>query len=169
MPNSLYKTELCRSWRESGSCRYGSKCQFAHGQKELRPVQRHPKYRTEPCRTFATTGMCPYADLMSDHALADNGHIDMRALNGHAAHMDGGQRLDPVYAAFLVHLLQQISTNAPTMFTGPGNGTLTPQHASYNASDGRASWYNPLASTENPTATLSESTLHRLPVFQCWQ
>ncbi|EIE20804.1 hypothetical protein COCSUDRAFT_9841, partial [Coccomyxa subellipsoidea C-169] len=54
------QTELCRSWKESGSCRYGSKCQFAHGEKELKPVQRHPKYKTEPCRQFATTGACPY-------------------------------------------------------------------------------------------------------------
>jgi hypothetical protein len=29
---SLYKTELCRSFEESGFCRYGAKCQFAHGQ-----------------------------------------------------------------------------------------------------------------------------------------
>lgn len=41
------QTELCRSWEELGSCRYGSKCQFAHGREELRPVQRHPKYKTE--------------------------------------------------------------------------------------------------------------------------
>lgn len=39
----LYKTELCRSWEEKGTCRYGSKCQFAHGQDELRDVPRHPK------------------------------------------------------------------------------------------------------------------------------
>jgi hypothetical protein len=25
--HSLYKTELCRSWEESGACRYGHKCQ----------------------------------------------------------------------------------------------------------------------------------------------
>jgi hypothetical protein len=25
--NSLYKTELCRSWEETGACRYGAKCQ----------------------------------------------------------------------------------------------------------------------------------------------
>lgn len=54
--NSLYKTELCRSFEEFGTCRYGNKCQFAHGAHELRPVQRHPKYKTEVCRTFATTG-----------------------------------------------------------------------------------------------------------------
>lgn len=39
----LYKTELCRSWEEKGSCRYGGKCQFAHGEDELRNVARHPK------------------------------------------------------------------------------------------------------------------------------
>eukprot|EP00045_Choanoeca_perplexa_P007439 m.67675 g.67675 ORF g.67675 m.67675 type:complete len:414 (-) comp14078_c0_seq1:359-1600(-) len=58
--NSRFKTELCRSWSTSGACRYGDKCQFAHGQDELRPLQRHPKYKTELCRTFHTHGICPY-------------------------------------------------------------------------------------------------------------
>ncbi|CAG8541379.1 12001_t:CDS:2 [Acaulospora colombiana] len=40
---NLYKTELCRSWEEKGTCRYGPKCQFAHGEDELKRVQRHPK------------------------------------------------------------------------------------------------------------------------------
>jgi hypothetical protein len=57
---NLYKTELCRSWVESASCKYGNKCQFAHGQHELRPVIRHPKYKTEICKTFHTNGTCPY-------------------------------------------------------------------------------------------------------------
>ncbi|OBZ79031.1 Zinc finger protein zfs1 [Grifola frondosa] len=56
----LYKTELCRSWEEKGSCRYGAKCQFAHGEDELRKVTRHPKYKTEICRTFWVSGSCPY-------------------------------------------------------------------------------------------------------------
>eukprot|EP00475_Leptophrys_vorax_P011258 TRINITY_DN1777_c0_g1_i1.p1 TRINITY_DN1777_c0_g1~~TRINITY_DN1777_c0_g1_i1.p1 ORF type:complete len:582 (-),score=144.25 TRINITY_DN1777_c0_g1_i1:73-1818(-) len=33
----LYKTELCRSFSKDGVCRYGNKCQFAHGIEELRP------------------------------------------------------------------------------------------------------------------------------------
>lgn len=57
---SLYKTELCRSFEETGTCRYGNKCQFAHGKAELRPVARHPKYKTEVCKTFYTVGTCPY-------------------------------------------------------------------------------------------------------------
>ncbi|KAA1119798.1 hypothetical protein PGT21_034260 [Puccinia graminis f. sp. tritici] len=57
---NLYKTELCRSWEEKGTCRYGSKCQFAHGQEELKNVSRHPKFKTEVCRTFWLHGSCPY-------------------------------------------------------------------------------------------------------------
>lgn len=57
---NLYKTELCRNWKETGVCRYGSKCQFAHGDDELRGVLRHPKYKTEICRQYHTTGACSY-------------------------------------------------------------------------------------------------------------
>ncbi|KAF7218326.1 mRNA decay activator protein ZFP36L1 [Nothobranchius furzeri] len=58
--SSRYKTELCRTFEESGTCKYGAKCQFAHGLDELRGLSRHPKYKTEPCRTFHTIGFCPY-------------------------------------------------------------------------------------------------------------
>jgi len=55
-----YKTELCRTYAEHGACRYGDKCQFAHGHDDLRAVARHPKYKTDLCRTYHTTGLCPY-------------------------------------------------------------------------------------------------------------
>jgi len=68
--SSRYKTELCRSFMEStnttsplsdaGYCRYKEKCQFAHGLKELRSVQRHPKYKTEPCKSYYSMGFCCY-------------------------------------------------------------------------------------------------------------
>ncbi|KAL4715647.1 hypothetical protein ACJJTC_006226 [Scirpophaga incertulas] len=57
---SRYKTELCRPFEEAGVCKYGDKCQFAHGVRELRNLQRHPKYKTELCRTFHSVGFCPY-------------------------------------------------------------------------------------------------------------
>ncbi|XP_013196437.1 protein TIS11 [Amyelois transitella] len=57
---SRYKTELCRPFEEAGVCKYGDKCQFAHGFRELRNLQRHPKYKTELCRTFHSVGFCPY-------------------------------------------------------------------------------------------------------------
>ncbi|KAG1146404.1 hypothetical protein G6F37_008973 [Rhizopus arrhizus] len=56
----LYKTEMCRNWQEIGSCRYGHKCRFAHGQEELRYIQRSPKYKTQICKTFHLTGTCLY-------------------------------------------------------------------------------------------------------------
>jgi len=55
-----YKTELCRQFDETGSCWYGTRCQFAHGRADLRSVVRHPKYKTDLCRTFHRTGLCPY-------------------------------------------------------------------------------------------------------------
>lgn len=38
-------------WRTSRLA--GLKCRFAHGQRELRPVTRHPKYKTQLCKTFS--------------------------------------------------------------------------------------------------------------------
>lgn len=59
--NDLYKTEICRSFAENGGyCKYGAKCQFAHGEAELRPVRRHPRYKTKLCRNYSATGSCPY-------------------------------------------------------------------------------------------------------------
>ena len=55
-----YKTELCRAFQEAGHCKYGEKCQFAHGNWDLRTVNRHPKYKTEKCRSFHATGLCAY-------------------------------------------------------------------------------------------------------------
>ena len=35
--NPRYKTVLCKKFMVSQSCPYGDKCQFAHGEQELRP------------------------------------------------------------------------------------------------------------------------------------
>lgn len=58
--NSLYKTELCKHFMDTGNCRYANKCQFAHGEHELRGVLRHPKYKTTACKVFAAEGKCSY-------------------------------------------------------------------------------------------------------------
>ena len=57
---SRYKTELCRQFIENGECKYGDKCQFAHGLVDLKDVNRHPKYKTDYCKTFHSKGFCPY-------------------------------------------------------------------------------------------------------------
>lgn len=59
--SSLYKTELCRQFAISASCSYGSRCQFAHGEKDLRRRScRHPKYKTQKCKAYWNQGFCPY-------------------------------------------------------------------------------------------------------------
>ncbi|KAJ3393343.1 hypothetical protein HDU84_002138 [Entophlyctis sp. JEL0112] len=79
--SNLYKTEFCRSMEETGDCRYGAKCQFAHSREELRMVDRHPKYKTQVCKTFFETGDCPYGRRCcfihspSDRDEVVNGHL----------------------------------------------------------------------------------------------
>ena len=56
----LYKTELCASFMKMGICPYGNKCQFAHGENELKIVDRSPKWRSKPCANWAKFGNCRY-------------------------------------------------------------------------------------------------------------
>ena len=39
--NPRYKTALCKKYMQSQSCPYGDKCQFAHGEQELRTFNGH--------------------------------------------------------------------------------------------------------------------------------
>ena len=55
-----YKTELCRTFEDHNWCKYGSRCQFAHGLAELRQAERHPKYKTQLCNGFHSIGYCKY-------------------------------------------------------------------------------------------------------------
>eukprot|EP01023_Acetabularia_acetabulum_P065267 TRINITY_DN861_c0_g1_i3.p3 TRINITY_DN861_c0_g1~~TRINITY_DN861_c0_g1_i3.p3 ORF type:complete len:273 (-),score=43.40 TRINITY_DN861_c0_g1_i3:4412-5230(-) len=58
--NKQYKTEMCKTFEETGSCRYGKKCQFAHGGVDMRNSPKHPKFKTIPCETIVNGGSCPY-------------------------------------------------------------------------------------------------------------
>ena len=42
--NDKYKTKLCRNYMETGLCKYGRVCQFAHGWKELNKYSFHFYY-----------------------------------------------------------------------------------------------------------------------------
>lgn len=56
----LYKTELCESFTTKGQCKYGNKCQFAHGLQELKLKHHSNNYRTKPCINWVKLGYCPY-------------------------------------------------------------------------------------------------------------
>ncbi|OBA22579.1 hypothetical protein METBIDRAFT_161636 [Metschnikowia bicuspidata var. bicuspidata NRRL YB-4993] len=56
----LYKTELCGSFMKLGTCPYGGKCQFAHGENELKSVERPSNWRSKQCANWARSGSCRY-------------------------------------------------------------------------------------------------------------
>jgi len=77
---TLYKTEICRAYEETGLCRYGDRCQFAHSQEERRLVPRHPRYKTEICKTFWDSGTCPYGRRCC--FIHHDGEKEMTSLSG---------------------------------------------------------------------------------------
>lgn len=57
-----FKTEMCKNWIEQGFCRYGHKCQFAHGTQEV-VVKNDPvndKYKSKQCKQFHERAFCTY-------------------------------------------------------------------------------------------------------------
>ena len=56
-----FKTELCKNWIETRICRYGSKCQFAHGYHELaKKDSEELKFKNRVCKSFHNRGYCTY-------------------------------------------------------------------------------------------------------------
>ena len=59
---------LGKSFSEDGECRYGAKCQYAHGSEELAEIDRiteaqarlNDKYKSQNCRQFYREKLCPY-------------------------------------------------------------------------------------------------------------
>ncbi|CEG79454.1 hypothetical protein RMATCC62417_13919 [Rhizopus microsporus] len=68
---ALYKTEQCRNWDETGFCRYGERCRYAHGPEELRNVSRPSQYKTKACRSYYKEGACPYGVRCTFKHLSD--------------------------------------------------------------------------------------------------
>ena len=56
-----YKTELCQYWLKDCKCKYGKKCFYAHGLKELQSRTDLPSnYMTKDCAKFNELGYCFY-------------------------------------------------------------------------------------------------------------
>ena len=60
-----YKTELCKTFTETGKCPYGYKCRFAHGKEELLSKLINSNYKKKDCKTFSEIGFCPYGSRCS--------------------------------------------------------------------------------------------------------
>ena len=134
-----YKTELCRPFEENGKCKYGEKCQFAHGKHELRHMVRHPKYKTELCRTYHTSGLCPYGPRChfihnQDEATLENQRI--AASNNQSQRQSKPAKLQLASQLSAINRLNSYSTSPPqigspmdtpaSFFGGSDFGPLSP-------------------------------------------
>uniref|UniRef100_A0A336LMK7 CSON001348 protein n=1 Tax=Culicoides sonorensis TaxID=179676 RepID=A0A336LMK7_CULSO len=187
---SRYKTELCRPFEEAGECKYGDKCQFAHGFQELRNLQRHPKYKTELCRTFHSVGFCPYGPRChfvhnAEEARNHNRnvaayHARLAAQNAASVHgmnlplspplsmSTGSDRASPTGSLSLSPTNSMVNffpeQSSPTNSTFHGQ-SATIQAFSFTANSPPAS---PTATTPPPTLTAAAASVieeARLPVF----
>lgn len=61
----LYKTEICKQWKDGKHCKFGKSCKYAHGIDELRDKERHKKFKTILCKKYHETGICPYGSRCS--------------------------------------------------------------------------------------------------------
>ncbi len=143
-----YKTELCRSFQENGTCKYGEKCQFAHGVHELRNMNRHPKYKTELCRTFHTYGYCPYGPRC--HFVHDNIQNHMMNLEKQQQNktnsMQYSQQLQLPLASQQSSGSQD-SCSSSTSVTPPSSRSLSPD---YQTSERPMSLLNRLMFSNSP-------------------
>ena len=56
-----YKTEICKNFEQTKTCKFGNHCCFAHGENELRTkTVSNELYKTKICRHFKEAGFCPY-------------------------------------------------------------------------------------------------------------
>ena len=74
-PNNMkYKTALCKHFNTPQGCSYGEKCQFAHGNHELRlnttqiaPIIKNQNnilnYKIAKCKNWEKDGTCKYGSL----------------------------------------------------------------------------------------------------------
>lgn len=120
-----YKTELCRPFEEAGECKYGDKCQFAHGIQELRNLQRHPKYKTELCRTFHSVGFCPYGPRCHFVHNAEEARNHNRNVAAYHARL-AAQNAAAAAAAATMHHGMQLPLSPPlSMSTGSDRASPT--------------------------------------------
>lgn len=144
--NNLYKTELCKHFMDTGACRYGSKCQFAHGEHELRGVLRHPKYKTTRCKAFVSTGKCMYGNRCRfiHHDNPEDDLADSFSSTGSESDDQDVAHKDLLVNPYAQHGTEMVNLLIP--FSGLKQVTLTPLTSSPGSSNSVASLPSPLDS-----------------------
>jgi len=159
---NLYKTELCRSFEETGTCRYGSKCQFAHGSAELRPILRHPKYKTEVCKTFHTIGTCPYGKRCRFiHTVPDAGNSEGLS-EEIEAQLEDTQKDHPKTESIPATASVMPVTNVPSEFNGyASKSSATSAQLSKLLSSNPSDWSTSWKGSENVVTSKPKKDVHQ--------
>ena len=71
--SDMYKTRMCRNYMETGRCKYGRVCQFAHGMKELR---KYSLCLFRSCRTKTTIRAFPFPRALHNRSVDGNDRPD---------------------------------------------------------------------------------------------
>ncbi|XP_009768245.1 uncharacterized protein [Nicotiana sylvestris] len=59
--NSSHKSDVCRWWGDTSTCRFGSKCRFVHGKEDLRPTAFANRNQSEALSSRSySSGSCAY-------------------------------------------------------------------------------------------------------------
>lgn len=61
------KYEMCKNWKEKGSCRYGDKCLFAHGEMELSRKKSDTPNESKEGSAAST----PVTEVTKDHEIPE--------------------------------------------------------------------------------------------------
>ncbi|CAK8578053.1 unnamed protein product [Lathyrus sativus] len=72
---SLFKTDICRAWEESGNCRFNSKCQFAHVREELHPGRFSMKNKSEAQMGKISIRQGPYIYDPNTHIVQEHHEV----------------------------------------------------------------------------------------------
>jgi hypothetical protein len=153
-----YKTELCRQYNENGECKYGDKCQFAHGFSDLKGVNRHPKYKTDFCKTFHSKGFCPYGPRCHFiHDLSENerAHVVDTFINSKLNKQISFEESDskcvaatPSSVEFYSKIQDDLVFNAPSNTDANSNLTLSSSISSSSSSSSSS-----YSSSQSPSPT----------------
>ncbi len=82
MINMMRKTRLCQEFMNTGQCRYGDNCTFAHGPHELREA---PKLGSAPHQPFNAPKQLTYNNNANNNANQNNNQVGVRSLRVGAA------------------------------------------------------------------------------------
>jgi len=127
--NPRFKTEICRNFKEKGTCLYGELCQFAHGKHELRKdVIRHNKYKTKLCQKYWISGYCAYGPRCNFIHDTDRRHV----MTNQSGNITGLRAPGNITTAYYKTAAEVIAAVKRSNLTETGESSGSDDGGSYN-------------------------------------